>query len=78
MKPIVQSSTWQSACFEQRTGLLTLQKNKLRVASGACHVWLTMHGKPPTLRLSSEPLGDVVNRTSYYTPQVLFVSFVVR
>jgi len=25
-----------------------------------------------------DPSGDVVNRTGYYTPQVLFVSFVVK
>ena len=51
MKPIVQSLTWQSACFEERTGLLTLQKNRLLGNVGE----LAMHGKPPTFRLSSEP-----------------------
>ncbi len=25
-----------------------------------------------------DPSGDVVNKTGYYTPQVLFVSFVVK
>jgi len=55
MKPIVQSSTWQSACFEERAGLLTLQENRVLGSVGSL---------PPTLRLSPEPFMSFVVKQS--------------